>query len=135
EDLLQLIGALGRVVLATRDVGDLLQRVLIDPPPKASLVAAAADAAATEGFAPNELGCARRVEIAAFGRPEADRVDPDAAIGGLLPGVDRQRAGVIGAVRQKDDDVGRIRALRDGDNGIAGPYIRGRRRDVRVDLG
>ena len=68
-------------------------------------------------------------------RAEADRVDADAAIGGLLRGVERRRAGVARAVGQQDDDVRRIGPLRHRRRLGAGGGGGDARRDVRVDLG
>ena len=137
------------MVGGTGHVGDLLESDLVDAAPEVAATAAtAATAAATTtaaataepaaagvGLAPLELGGAGRAERSAVCRAEADGVDANAAISGLLGGNERVRAGVVGAVGEKHDDVGGVVALGDGDRPRAarrGAHALG---DGRVDLG
>ena len=91
EDLLELLGALGRVVLAAGLVGDRGQRLLVDRAPEAAARAAEPAAAAelrvgravVARLRADELGAAARRPLARVRRPEADRVDAQPAIGRL----------------------------------------------------
>ncbi len=138
EDALELVGALGRVVGRAGHVGDLLERLVVDAAPEPAAATAAAEPATPEPvarLAAPELRRAGRVELAAVRRPEADRVDADAARRRLLRGLERIRAEVAGAVGQRDDDVRRVRAGRDRRRLDARAAVAGARLDRRVDLG
>ena len=149
EDGVELVGALGRVVVAAGGLGDRVQRVLVDgapearrrhrrshrhrrtPPPKPPLPGSA-------GSPP--MNCWPHCVLPAprVGRAEPDRVDADPAGRGLLRRVDRLRPGVARPVGQQHDDGRRVGAAWDrrrrgvpaGDR----PRVTARR-DARVDLG
>jgi len=61
-----------------------------------------------------ELATARGLQLRACRRPVPDGVDAEAAVGGLLRGLERIRAGVVRAVREQDDDVRQVRARDQG---------------------
>ena len=146
EDGLELVRARGRVVGRTGRVRDGGQRRLVDRPaearPAATPAPTAAEATATvvggacARLVADELLPAARVLGARVVGPEADRVDADPAIGGLLGGLGRVRPGVAGAIGQEDDDVGGIRALGDRRRRAARRGVLGLTRgDGLVDLG
>ena len=100
--------ALGRVVGTPGQLGDLTERRLVDAaaevvvavPEPAATEATAEAAALTVRLGPDELAGTRFAERAALLGPEADGEDAQASVSRLLRGIDRQRAGVVGAVGQ-----------------------------------
>ena len=139
EDVVELLGALGRVVLAAGRVGDRVERVLVDrppepaagpaepPPPNPPKLPPGSNWPLSPGSLP--MPAERRPPAGVRG-PEADRVDPQPPIGGLLRRFDGIRAGVARAVGQQHDDRRGVGALRDGRR-RASPTGRSGRRSSR----
>src|SRR5262245_24975148 len=91
EDLVKLVGALGRLVFAAGHVRHLPQGVFVDTAPKPAATAKTASAKAAE---PAAKAAPAASDLGAVGGAEADGVDANTAVGRLLSGHQRGRPGV-----------------------------------------